>query len=100
MKTNETDKNHRSGTNRVRAQHRNQVHQWICIRDIVDGLITCNHILKSKTISEILNKMDLWVKQRNSPKPNTSELSKLSMEEIKIYKSKARQLIWDLMDMK
>jgi hypothetical protein len=86
---------------KMRYQHRQYVHQWICIRDIIDGLITCNHTLKSKSIMEILSKMDLWVKQRNEPKtiqlkPTKSE----SSTNIKLFKARARQLIWDLMEMK
>src|SRR5579871_2138743 len=65
---NEGDNNTKTRTDKVRYQHRQYVHQWICIRDIVDGLITCNHILKSKSINEILIKMDLWLKQRYESK--------------------------------
>ena len=66
--------------------------------DIIDGLITCNHTLKSKSILEILTKMDLWIKQRNEPKPIQikSELA----ANIKLFKARTRQLVWDLMEMK
>jgi hypothetical protein len=79
----------------MRHQHREYIHQWICIRDIVDGLITCNHILKNKNISEILTKMDLWLQSKIKSNSSTSEVS-----DIKSYKAKARQLVWDLMEMK
>ncbi len=89
----------------MRPQHRQYIHQWICIRDIVDGLITCNHILKSNSIMEILSKMDIWVKQRNEPKaielkPTDSGSSVMTTANIKLFKARARQLVWDLMEMK
>jgi len=89
----------------MRHQYRQYVHQWICIRDITDGLITCNHTLKSKNIMEILTKMDLWVKQRNESKTiqlksTKSELSILTSANIKLFKAQTRQLVWDLMEMK
>jgi hypothetical protein len=107
--TNEGDNNKtRSPTkyaHKMRHQHRQYIHQWICIRDICDSLITCNHILKSKSINEILTKMDLWVKQRNEPKtiqlkPTISDSSIMSTTNIKLFKARARQLVWDLMEIK
>ncbi|CAM4760435.1 unnamed protein product [Rotaria magnacalcarata] len=62
--TNKVDNNTNTQAHKIRHQHRQYVHQWICIQDIVNDLITCNHTLKSKSISEILIKMDLWLKQR------------------------------------
>lgn len=87
---------------RTRHQHRKYIHQWICIQDIADGLITCNHVLKSKNINEILIKMDLWLKQRYESKANASTSSKLdsSITDTKSFKATARQLVWDLMEMK
>jgi hypothetical protein len=85
----------------MRHQHRQYIHEWICIRDIIDGLITCNHTLKNKSIMEILSKMELWVKQRNEPK--TIQLKSTNSESslnVKLFKARARQLIWDLMEMK
>ena len=91
---------------KVRHQHRQYVHQWICIRDIIDGLITCNHILKGKSIHEILSKMNLWIKTRHESK-NNDELKStrapvplLDVTNPKVFKARARQLIWDLMEMK
>lgn len=83
-----------------RYQHRQYLHQWICIRDIIDGLITCNHTLKNKVIMDILSKMDLWVKQRNESKIVKSEPSTITTANIKLLKTRARQLVWDLMEMK
>ncbi|CAM4770879.1 unnamed protein product [Rotaria magnacalcarata] len=85
---------------KMRHQHRQHIHQWICIRDIVDGLITCNHSLKNKTIMEIFSKMILWVKQRNELKVDKSESLTTTTTNIKLFKARARQLIWDLMEMK
>lgn len=82
---------------KMRHQHRQYVHQWICIRDIIDGLITCNHTLKTKNIVEVLSKMDLWIKQRNEPKVIKSQSTLI---DIKLGKARARQLIWDLMEIK
>ena len=82
---------------KMQHHHRQHVHQWICIRDIVDGLITCSHTLKSKNIVEVLSKMDQWVKQRNEPKVIKSQSS---LTDVKLGKARARQLIWDLMEMK
>jgi hypothetical protein len=92
-------------TSKLRFQHRQFVHHWICLRDIVDGLITCNHVLKGKIIQEILVKMDLWVKQHHEPKavqwkPMENDLSLINMSPVKVFKARARQLIWDLMEMK
>ncbi|CAF3507375.1 unnamed protein product [Rotaria sp. Silwood1] len=87
---------------KMHLPHRQYVHQWICIRDIVNGLITCNHTIKCKSINEILIKMDIWLKQRNESKNNQlkSESSITKITNIKIFKAKARQLVWDLMEMK
>ena len=90
---------------KMRHQHRQYVHQWICIRDIVDGLITCNHILKGKSIHEILSKINLWIKQRHESKtlqlkPTKSESPLMDMSNVKLFKARARQLVWDLMEMK
>jgi 5-formyltetrahydrofolate cyclo-ligase len=102
--SNEEDNSQRAPTkyaHKMRHQHRQYVHQWICIRDIIDGLITCNHTLKSKSIMEILSKMDLWVKQRNEPKTIQLKPSKSdSSTNVKLFKARARQLVWDLMEMK
>ena len=54
---------------------------------------------------EILSKMDLWIKQRNEPKaielkPTKSESSIMTTTNIKLFKARARQLVWDLMEMK
>jgi hypothetical protein len=102
--TNEGDNNKtRSPTkyaHKMRHQHRQYIHQWICIRDVVDGLITCNHTLKTKNIMEILSKMDLWIKQRNESKPTKSESSVMTTTNIKLFKARTRQLVWDLMEMK
>ncbi|UJR33399.1 hypothetical protein I4U23_020846 [Adineta vaga] len=90
---------------KMRHQHRQYIHEWICIGDIVDGLITCNNTLKSKNISEVLVKMNLWIKQRNEPKtielkPTKSESILMASTNIKLFKARARQLVWDLMEMK
>ena len=84
-------------TPKMRHQHRQSIHQWICIQDITNGLITCNHVLKSNSINEILTKMDLWIKQRNETK---STSSKTTIDNVKSFKAQARQLVWDLMEMK
>ncbi|CAF3590670.1 unnamed protein product [Rotaria socialis] len=47
--TNQVDNNTNTQTYKMHHQHRQYVHQWICIQDIVNDLITCNHTLKSKT---------------------------------------------------
>jgi hypothetical protein len=108
--TNEEDNNiiKRTPTklaHKMRHQHRQYIHQWICIRDIVDGLITCNHTLKIKNIMEVLSKMDRWISQRNEPKAielksTKSESSIMTTTNIKLFKARARQLVWDLMEMK
>ncbi|CAF0944617.1 unnamed protein product [Adineta ricciae] len=90
---------------KMRPQHRQYIHQWICIRDVVDGLITCNHVLKNKNLMEIFSKMDLWVKQRNEPKsielkPTKSESSEMTTANIKLFKARTRQLVWDLLEIK
>ena len=88
---------------KTRHQHRKYIHQWICIQDIADGLITCNHVLKSKSINEILIKMDLWLKQRFESKTKdatTSAKRELPIIDTKSFKANARQLVWDLMEMK
>ena len=82
---------------KMRYQHRQYVHQWICIRDIIDGLITCNHTLKNKNIMDVLSKMDMWIKQRNEPK---KILKCQSLADVKLFKARARQLVWDLMEIK
>lgn len=82
---------------KMRYQHRQYVHQWICIRDVIDGLITCNHTLKNKNIMDVLSKMDMWIKQRNEPK---KILKCQSLADVKLFKARARQLVWDLMEMK
>ena len=84
--------------NKTRYQHRQFVHQWVCIRDIIDGLITCNHILKYKNISEILIKMDLWLKSKLNQKKSESSVETVTNN--KSFKEKARQFVWDLMEMK
>jgi len=85
----------------MRHQTRQYIHQWICIRDIVDGLITCNHTLKSKNIMEILSKMETWIKQRNQPKTIQLKATHFDLNiNAKLFKAKARQLVWDLMEMK
>ncbi|CAF1244681.1 unnamed protein product [Adineta steineri] len=98
----ESNNNNKTRINKTRYQHRQYVHQWICIRDIIDGLITCNHILKSKNINEILIKMDLWLKEHHQIKDKQIKPTKSesSITNIKTFKAKARQLIWDLMEMK
>ncbi|CAF1222847.1 unnamed protein product [Adineta ricciae] len=73
------DEKKKSRNVKARHQHRQYVHQWMCIRDIIDGLITCNHILK----------------KRNEPKSD-----KPSLTNIQQIKGKARQLVWDLMEIK
>jgi hypothetical protein len=80
-----------------RHQRRQCIHQWICIQDIIDGLITCNYTLKNKNINEILIKINRWIKQRNE---SNQIQSSLSITNIKLFKAKARQLVWDLMEMK
>jgi hypothetical protein len=91
---------------RMRHHHRQFVHQWICIRDITDALITCNHILKGKSIHEILAKMDVWVKERQHSNDiplkamNSSSSSLIKTNNVKLFKAYARQLVWDLMEMK
>jgi hypothetical protein len=86
---------------KMRHQYRQYVHQWICIRDIIDGLITCNHTLKSNSIMEILSKMDIWVKQRNESKIIQLKPTKsLTSININLFKAQTRQLVWDLMEMK
>lgn len=90
---------------KLRFQHRQYVHQWICIRDIIEGLITCNHILKGKSIHEILTKMNLWLKTRHETtnlqlKPTKIDHPLLDTSHVKLFKARARQLIWDLMEMK
>ncbi len=87
-----------SRTNKSRYQHRQFVHQWVCIRDIIDGLITCNHILKYKNISEILIKMDLWLKSKLNQKKSESLMTTVTNK--KSFKEKTRQFVWDLMEMK
>lgn len=83
---------------KTRYQRRQHVHQWISIQDIVDGLITCNHILKYKDINEILIEMDLWLKSKTNEVK--SEVTTTVMTNIKSLKANARQLVWDLMEMK
>ena len=81
---------------RVHKMRRQYIHQWICIQDIIDDLITCNYTLKNKSINEILLKMNRWLKQRSE-----SKIIQLKSElNIKLFKAKARQLVWDLMEMK
>jgi hypothetical protein len=92
---NEGENQIKPSTNKSRYQHRQYIHQWICIRDIIDGLVTCNHILKYKNINEILIKIDLWLKSKMNPTK-----SELTITNIKSFKAQARQLIWDLMEMK
>ena len=95
----------KKSTPKIRYQHRQFVHQWICIRDIVDGLITCNHTLKTKSIPDILTKMDLWVEQRSKSKiipvdrRQSDSLATANVNQ-KLFKTRARQLVWDLMEMK
>ncbi len=102
--SNDEDNSKRTPTkyaHKMRHQHRQYVHQWICIRDIVDGLITCNHTLKSKSIMEILSKMDVWITQRNEPKTIQLKPTKSdSSTNVKLFKARTRQLVWDLMEMK
>ena len=76
-----------------RYQYRPYIHQWICLRDVIDGLITYNYVLKNRTMHEILNKIDIWLKSKTSV--NKSEIT-----DIKLFKIKARQLVWDLMELK
>jgi hypothetical protein len=51
--------------------------------------------LKYKNINEILIKIDLWLKSKMNPTK-----SELTIMNIKSFKAQARQLIWDLMEMK
>lgn len=91
---------------KIRHQQRQYVHQWICIRDIIDGLITCNHILKGKSIHDILSKMNGWIKTRHESKTNVegkstrADVPLFDVTHPKLFKARARQLIWDLMEMK
>ncbi|CAF2770660.1 unnamed protein product, partial [Rotaria sp. Silwood2] len=100
--TNETNNNTKTQIHKMHYQYRQYVHQWICIRDIINSLITCNHTIKCKNINEILIKMDIWLKQRIESKTNQikSESSMIKITNIKLFKVKARQLVWDLMEMK
>jgi len=86
----------------MRHQHRQYVHQWICIGDVIDDLITYNHTLKNNNINEILIKINLWLKQQYESKinPIKSESSISVITNIKLFKVQARQLVWDLMEMK
>ena len=100
LKFNDETTNHQ-----IRYQQRHFIHQWICIRDILDGLITCNHILKGKIIQDILIKVNLWIKQRYESRPvnlKTIQFDLLGeqMQNKKFLKAQARQLIWDLMEIK
>lgn len=95
--SNDEEKSPTKSTHKMRHQYRQYVHQWICIRDIIDGLITCNLTLKNKNIVEVLSKMDQWIKQRNEPKVIKSQSS---LTDVKLGKARARQLIWDLLEMK
>ncbi|CAF1413659.1 unnamed protein product [Rotaria sordida] len=97
--TNETNNNTKTQIHKIHHQYRQHVHQWICIQDIVNGLITCNHTIKCKSINEILIKMDIWLKQRNELKNNQIK-SITKIINIKLFKVQARQLVWDLMEMK
>lgn len=78
-------------------QRREKVYQWICIRDIVNGLITCNRTLKQRNLNEIFIKMDLWLESK--PKSETATPGN-PITNIKSFKAQARQLVWDLMEMK
>ena len=80
-----------------RFQRRDKVYQWICIRDIVNGLITCNRTLKQRNLNEIFMKMDLWLESK--PKSEITTLT-TPITNIKSFKAQARQLVWDLMEMK
>ncbi|CAF0786912.1 unnamed protein product [Didymodactylos carnosus] len=84
---------------KMKHQRRDYVHEWICIRDIYDEYIACDNVLKLKAVSDILVKMDLWLKQRCQPF-SLKTINNDSNENIKLFKAKARQLIWDLMEMK
>lgn len=100
------DDENQTTSNKIRHQHRQYIHQWICIRDIIDGLITCNHILKGKSIHEILSKMNLWIKTRHESKNNCelkatrADVPLFKKIDAKLFKARTRQLIWDLMEMK
>ena len=82
-----------------RFHRREKIYQWICIRDIIDGLITCNRTLKHKNISEILVKMDQWLKA-NTDQTKSRTMTLAPITNIKSFKSQARQLVWDLLEMK
>lgn len=82
-----------------RFHRREKVYQWICIRDIVDGLITCNRNLKYRNINDILIKMDLWLKS-NTDRTKSQITTSTPLMDIKSFKRQARQLIWDLMELK
>ncbi len=94
--------NEKDNKTKMRHQHRQYIHQWICIRDVIDDLITCNHTLKNNNINEILIKINLWLKQKYGSKinPIKSESSISVITNIKLFKVQARQLVWDLMEMK
>lgn len=92
----EVDKKTIALNNKLRARTRTEIHQWICIRDIIEGLITTNNVLKTKTVSDILNKIDLWLKQRKEADVavNSHKIDRTS------FKANARQIVWDLMELK
>jgi hypothetical protein len=44
--------------------------------------------------------MDLWIKERNQTENGQIQSSNTGITDIKLVKASARQLVWDLMEMK
>ncbi|CAF0762237.1 unnamed protein product [Didymodactylos carnosus] len=85
---------------RMKHQRRDYIDEWICIRDIYGEFVSCNNVLKVKAVSDVLVKIDSWLKQRCQPFSLSTMNNLNNNENIKLSKAKARQLIWDLMEMK
>ena len=67
------------------------MHQWIAIRDLINGRITCDYALQTKELRGIFKEID---------RSKSDLLKTTTIDDIKSFKIKARQLVWDLMEMK
>lgn len=76
-----------------RIQIENKVFLWICIRDLLNGLITFNNNLKTSTIFNGLTQIDRTLTKRH-------DFREEKLDDVKNFKNQIRQFVWDLMQKK
>jgi len=70
------------------------IHQWISIRDLINGWITCDYALQTKDLRRIFKEITQWLNSKSVRLSNTMTIDRKS------FKSQVRQFVWDLMELK